>query len=100
MKGHFSAINIRRALGLYGQTRQPHTAHVLRIGHGQIKQKVTIFATCEKDTALIAGMRHRPDTEWPSEHVEAAFTVVAQSEAQRQLRTVRPERQSDPSSEL
>ncbi|OQE22143.1 hypothetical protein PENFLA_c013G09894 [Penicillium flavigenum] len=87
-KATFSPENINKALGLYSQTRQPHTARLLGIVHSQIDKKGTIFATHEEDAALVARMTGRPNTEWLSEHdVETAFTaVVEQLEgAQRQL---------------
>lgn len=89
-KATFSARNINKALGLYSQTRQPHTARLLGIVHSQIDKKGTTFATREEeDAALVARMTGRPNTEWLSEHnVEAAFNaVVEQLEgAQRQVR--------------
>ncbi|KAJ6188701.1 hypothetical protein N7519_003609 [Penicillium mononematosum] len=97
-KATFSAGNINKALGLYSQTRQPHTARLLGIVHSQIDKKGTIFATREEDAALVARMAGRPNTEWLSEHdVEAAFTaVVEQLEgAQRQVRLAGPETKRD-----
>lgn len=77
-KTTFSIKNIDKTLRLYSQTRQPHTARLLRIVHGQMDKKATIFATAEaEDEALVARMKSRPDTEWLSEHdVEAAFAAV------------------------
>ncbi|KAJ5959323.1 uncharacterized protein N7479_006473 [Penicillium vulpinum] len=96
-KATFSARNINEALGLYSQTRQPHTTRLLRIVHSQIDKKGTIFATREEeDAALVARMTGRPDTKWLSEHdVEAAFNaVIEQLEGtQRQVRLTRPERE-------
>ncbi|CAG8899293.1 unnamed protein product [Penicillium egyptiacum] len=98
-KATFSARNINEALGLYSQTRQPHTARLLGIVHSQIDKKGTIFATGEEeDAALVARMTGRPNTEWLSEHdAEAAFdAVVEQLEgAQRQVRLARPETKID-----
>ncbi|KAJ5383549.1 hypothetical protein N7517_001460 [Penicillium concentricum] len=95
-KATFSARNINEALGLYSQTRQPHTARLLRIVHSQIDKKGTIFATREEeDAALVARMTGRPDTVWLSEHdVETAFNaVVEQLEgAQRLVRLAKPEK--------
>ncbi|OQE46236.1 hypothetical protein PENCOP_c001G06685 [Penicillium coprophilum] len=92
----FSARNINEALGLYSQTRQPHTARLLRIVHNQIDKKGTVFATREEeDAALVTRMTGRPETVWLSEHdVEAAFNaVVEQLEgAQRLARLAEPER--------
>lgn len=71
----FSIENVKKALGLYSSTRQPHTARLLRIVHNQIDKRGTQFASSEEeDDALVARMRSRPNTEWLSEHdVEAAF---------------------------
>ncbi|CAG8217454.1 unnamed protein product [Penicillium salamii] len=76
----FSIENIEKALRLYSQTRQPHTARLLRIVHEQIDRKAATFATSEaEDEALVARLKGRPDTVWLSEHdVEAAFGVVVQ----------------------
>ena len=76
----FSIEKIERALALYSQTRQPHTARLLGIVHDQIDLKVASFATSEaEDEALVARLKGRPDTTWLSEHdVEAAFGAVAQ----------------------
>ncbi|KAJ5515430.1 hypothetical protein N7527_006990 [Penicillium freii] len=90
----FSAGNINKALRLYSQTRQPHTARLLGIVHSQIDKKGTIFATPEEeDAALVARLTGRPNTEWLSEHdVEAAFNAVVEREgAQRQGRLVESE---------
>ncbi|KXG48032.1 Monooxygenase, FAD-binding [Penicillium griseofulvum] len=89
----FSARNIKEALRLYSQARQPHTDRLLRIVHSQIDKKGIIFATDkEEDAALIARMTDRPDTVWLSEHdVEAAFNAVVELEgAQRQVSLVEP----------
>jgi salicylate hydroxylase len=97
-KATFSPENINKALGLYSQTRQPHTARLLGIVHSQIDKKGTIFATSgEEDSALIARMTGRPNTEWLSEHdVEAAFTAAVELEgAQRQVRLAGPETKRD-----
>lgn len=77
-KQSFSVENITRALGLYSNTRQPHTARLLRIIHNQIDKRGVQFASVEEeDDALVARMRSRPNTEWLSEHdVEAAFVAV------------------------
>lgn len=74
----FSAENIKKALGLYSNTRQPHTARILRIVHNQIDKRGAEFtSTEEEDEALVARMRSRPNTEWLSEHdVEAAFAAT------------------------
>lgn len=74
----FSVENITRALGLYSNTRQPHTARLLRIIHNQIDKRGVQFASVEEeDDALVARMRSRPNTEWLSEHdVEAAFVAT------------------------
>ncbi|KAF7523820.1 hypothetical protein PCG10_006347 [Penicillium crustosum] len=90
----FSARNINKALRLYSQTRQPHTARLLGIVHSQINKKGAIFATPEEeDAALIARLTGRPNTEWLSEHdVEAAFKAVVEREgAQRQARLAESE---------
>ncbi|CRL22116.1 Aromatic-ring hydroxylase-like [Penicillium camemberti] len=90
----FSARNINKALQLYSQTRQPHTARLLGIVHSQINKKGTIFATPEEeDAALVARLTNRPNTEWLSEHdVEAAFNDVVEREgAQRQVRLAESE---------
>ncbi|KOS41132.1 hypothetical protein ACN38_g8003 [Penicillium nordicum] len=84
----FSTRNINKALRLYSQTRQPHTARLLGIVHSQIDKKGTIFATPEEeDAVLVARLAGRPNTEWLSEHnVEAAFNAVVKREgAQRQI---------------
>jgi salicylate hydroxylase len=96
-KATFSPENINKALGLYSQTRQPHTARLLGIVHSQIDKKGTIFATHEEDAALVARMTGRPNTEWLSEHdVEAAFTAAVELEgAQRQVRLAGPETKRD-----
>ncbi|KAK1240396.1 hypothetical protein MKX07_004424 [Trichoderma sp. CBMAI-0711] len=75
----FSQENIKAALGLYDETRRPHTARLLSIVHGLINRKVPTFATPEEeDEALRARMRNRPDLQWLSEHdVEEAFAQVA-----------------------
>ncbi|TFB00105.1 hypothetical protein CCMA1212_008325 [Trichoderma ghanense] len=74
----FSQGNIRKALGLYDETRRPHTARLLSIVHGLINRKAPTFATPEEeDEALRARMRNRPDLQWLSEHdVEKAFAQV------------------------
>ncbi|KAJ5318868.1 uncharacterized protein N7506_011572 [Penicillium brevicompactum] len=74
----FSSENIESALRLYSQTRQPHTARLLHIVHGQISRKPAAFESSEaEDEALVARLKGRPDTEWLSEHdVEAAFAAV------------------------
>jgi len=88
-KTTFSIENIDKTLRLYSRTRQPHTARLLRIVHGQIDKKAAVFATAEaEDDALVARLKNRPDTEWLSEHdVEAAFAAVVEEsgygEAQR-----------------
>ncbi|KGO72137.1 Monooxygenase, FAD-binding [Penicillium italicum] len=91
----FSARNINEALGLYSQTRQPHTARLLSIVHSQINKKGAVFATPEEeDAALIARLTGRPNTEWLSEHdVEAAFKAVVEQQegAQRQARLAESE---------
>lgn len=90
----FSARNINKALRLYSQTRQPHTARLLGIVHSQIDKKGTIFATPEEeDAALVARLTGRPNTEWLSEHdVEAAFNAIVEREgAQRQVRLAESE---------
>ncbi|CAG7916270.1 unnamed protein product [Penicillium olsonii] len=76
----FSIEKIEKALALYSQTRQPHTARLLGIVHDQIDRKAATFATSEaEDEALVARLKGRPDTTWLSEHdVEAAFGAVAQ----------------------
>lgn len=84
----YSAKNINRALTLYSQTRQPHTARLLRIVHSQINKMAVEFPTAEaEDEALVARLTNRPDTVWLSEHdVEAAFgtAVRAQHDAEAQ----------------
>lgn len=80
----FSAESIKKALGLYSNTRQPHTARILRIVHNQIDRRGAQFTSAEEeDEALVARMRSRPNTEWLSEHdVEAAFAAtLEQAEA-------------------
>lgn len=74
----FSSENIKKALGLYSNTRQPHTARILRIVHNQIDKRGAQFTSAEEeDEALVARMRSRPNTEWLSEHdVEAAFAAT------------------------
>ncbi|KAJ5976034.1 hypothetical protein N7481_009741 [Penicillium waksmanii] len=74
----FSIENIKEALGLYSNTRQPHTARILRIVHNQIDKRGAQFTSAEEeDEALVARMRSRPNTEWLSEHdVEAAFAAT------------------------
>ncbi|EGR44699.1 uncharacterized protein TRIREDRAFT_111881 [Trichoderma reesei QM6a] len=82
----FSQENIKAALGLYDETRRPHTARLLSIVHGLINRKLPTFATPkEEDEALRARMRNRPDLQWLSEHdVEEAFAqVTAKYEQQR-----------------
>jgi salicylate hydroxylase len=81
-ENEFSLANIDRALKLYSQTRQPHTARLLGIVHGQIGKKAVRFPTAQaEDEALLDRLRNRPDTEWLSEHdVEAAFSAVVQAE--------------------
>ncbi|KAJ5237632.1 hypothetical protein N7489_007723, partial [Penicillium chrysogenum] len=88
-KATFSPENINKALGLYSQTRQPHTAGVTR--------KVLFLQHTKKRLHLLLETG-RPNTEWLSEHdVEAAFTaVVEQLEgAQRQVRLAGPETKRD-----
>jgi salicylate hydroxylase len=74
----FSIESIKKTLGLYSNTRQPHTARILRIVHNQIDKRGAQFTSAEEeDEALVARMRSRPNTEWLSEHdVEAAFAAT------------------------
>ncbi|KAJ5082726.1 hypothetical protein N7532_011769 [Penicillium argentinense] len=74
----FSLDDIRKALGLYSNTRQPHTARLLRIVHNQIEKRGVQFdSPGEEDAALVTRMRSRPNTEGLSEHdVEAAFVAA------------------------
>jgi salicylate hydroxylase len=76
---------IRRALELYDQTRRPHTGKLLEIVHGQINKKPEAHQSIEEeDSALIAKMRNRPDTEWLSEHdVVEAFQQVLEKQQPR-----------------
>ncbi|KAJ5845331.1 hypothetical protein N7534_009000, partial [Penicillium rubens] len=88
-KATFSPENINKALGLYSQIRQLHTAGVTR--------KVLFLQHTKKRLHLLLETG-RPNTEWLSEHdVEAAFTaVVEQLEgAQRQVRLAGPETERD-----
>ncbi|KAJ5647896.1 hypothetical protein N7490_004268 [Penicillium lividum] len=73
-----SADVVKRALGLYTNTRKPHTDRLLRIVHNQIGTKVSGPASIgEEDAKLISRLKSRPDTEWLSEHnVEAALEAT------------------------
>lgn len=78
-----SLENVKKALGLYTNTRKPHTDRLLRIVHNQIGTKPSSSGTLEEDAKLVSRMKNRPDTVWLSEHdVEAAMTdIIAQSES-------------------
>ncbi|KAL4786984.1 hypothetical protein BJX76DRAFT_364483 [Aspergillus varians] len=87
IQGLSQAESIGKALGLYAQTRQPHTDRLLRIVHAQLDgNKGGKLGTAEEENErLLWRLRNRAETEWLSEHnVEAAFgEVVARAEGRK-----------------
>jgi salicylate hydroxylase len=103
-----SVDGVGKALELYSETRQPHTARLLRIIHNQIDQKPRGNSTAEEeDAALLARMKNRPNTVWLSEHdVEAAFAATVEQfeagnvEKSQSLESTEPERKTRQGIEL
>ncbi|GAB1207822.1 hypothetical protein APSETT445_006557 [Aspergillus pseudonomiae] len=68
---------IRNALGLYDETRRPHTERLLTIVLKGIGAQVT---NTDSDEILVERVRNKPNTTWLSEHdVEKAFQGVLQN---------------------
>ncbi|PYH98946.1 FAD/NAD(P)-binding domain-containing protein [Aspergillus ellipticus CBS 707.79] len=69
-----SETDIQTALELYSQARQPHTARLLRIVHGQININSN---QSDAENTLLSRLQNRPNTVWLSEHdAEAAFAAT------------------------
>ncbi|KAB8263022.1 hypothetical protein BDV32DRAFT_146813 [Aspergillus pseudonomiae] len=68
---------IRNALGLYDETRRPHTERLLAIVLKGIGAQAT---NTDSDEILVERVRNKPNTTWLSEHdVEKAFQGVLQN---------------------